>query len=229
MIDLSIVIPVFQEGHTIQRTIPLLIDRISQPEAIEIIVVDFAESTPLDLPSIIYLNSKKKGRAAQMNYGASKAKGKILYFLHADSFPPEDFDGLIKNEVVRGSEAGSFLMDFDKESRFLKFFAWFTRFSNVLCAGGDQSFFIASPKFKELGGYNEEMNIMEDLDIVKRAKRAVKYTVIKKAKLVTSARKYEANGLVRLQLLFAILHLKYRMGFSQDSMSRFYRKHIVTP
>ena len=27
-----------------------------------------------------------------MNFGAKNAKGNILYFLHADSFPPKNFD-----------------------------------------------------------------------------------------------------------------------------------------
>ena len=40
----------------------------------------------------IQLFSSKKGRAKQMNFGAQKATGNILYFLHADTFPPKHFE-----------------------------------------------------------------------------------------------------------------------------------------
>ena len=47
-----------------------------------------------------------------MNLGAKFAKGHILYFLHADSFPPKNFDKLIVNEVKKSNEAGCFIMKF---------------------------------------------------------------------------------------------------------------------
>ena len=52
------------------------------------------------------------------------AKGDILYFLHADTFPPVGFDLAILEAVGKGREAGCFRMRFDYKSRFLSFFAW---------------------------------------------------------------------------------------------------------
>ena len=48
----------------------------------------------------MFLNSDK-GRAKQMNLGAKSATGNILYFLHADSFPPKHFDQYIVAEVEK--------------------------------------------------------------------------------------------------------------------------------
>ena len=228
MIDFSIIIPVYRESDTIHNTLELLKKRLRFPELAEILVVDHDNSTPIVDPSTKYYSIPEKGRSTQMNFGSVKAKGRILYFLHADCIPPLHFDELIRTKIEKGSHSGSFLMDFDNEDRFLKFFAWFTRFRSVLCSGGDQSLFVLKNSFNELGGYNSEMKIMEDLDIVKRLKKNTNYSIIKKAKLVTSSRKYKKNGVYRLQFLFIILHFKYRFGSSQQAMSAFYRKHIIS-
>ena len=51
-------------------------------------------------PDITLLYSDR-GRAKQMNLGAQHAKVDILYFLHADSFPPKNFDKLIIEQVEK--------------------------------------------------------------------------------------------------------------------------------
>src|SRR5687768_8686841 len=47
--------------------------------------------------------SERKGRAAQMNKGAHSATGEILYFLHADSIPPQGFTCLILEALGKGA------------------------------------------------------------------------------------------------------------------------------
>lgn len=229
MINLSIIIPVYKECDTIHNTLDVLKSRLHSPELVEIILVDHNQSTQVIDPTIDYYSIPEKGRAVQMNKGAEKAKSNTLYFLHADSLPPIHFDKLIRTEIDNGSHSGSFRMDFDKKDLFLKFFAWFTRFENILCSGGDQSLFVLKKTFYELGGFNADMKIMEDLDIVKRLKKKSNYSIVKKARLVTSSRKYEVNGVYRLQFLFTILHFKYRFGSSQEAMTSFYKKYIVSP
>src|SRR5690606_6336964 len=91
-------------------------------------------------PDIFLINSER-GRAKQMNLGAQKAKGNILYFLHADSFPPQHFDTFIINEVINGKQAGCFRMQFNSNHWWLKLAGWFTKFNWKICRGGDQSLF----------------------------------------------------------------------------------------
>lgn len=229
MIDISIVIPVFKEKASILKTIERINSHLKFPDRAEIIIADHQKSSEIASGSFLHVNSPEKGRAKQMNFGARHAKGRVLYFLHADSQPPKYFDEFIYSTLKNGFLAGSFLMQFDKDHFFLRFFAWFTRFKNVLCSGGDQSLFVEKGLFEKINGFDEDHEIMEDLDIVKRLRKRTNYKVIKDAKLVTSSRKYEANGIYRLQFLFGILHLKYFLGFSQSCMMRFYKRHIITP
>ena len=77
-----------------------------------------------------------------MNAGAKAATGSILYFLHADSFPPKNFDQHIINEVEKGNSAGCFRLKFDSNHWWLRLASWLTQFRWRACRGGDQSQFI---------------------------------------------------------------------------------------
>ena len=48
-----------------------------------------------------------------MNFGALNSKGAVLYFLHADSVPPKNFDRYIVDAINQGSKAGCFQMKFN--------------------------------------------------------------------------------------------------------------------
>ena len=228
MIQLSIIVPVYKENKTISKLLHHLNKNLSRPEFSEIIIVDFNGSTQVDKGTCIYINSPVKGRAAQMNYGARIARSSVYYFLHADSIPPKNFDLMINSKIELGSNAGTFRMRFDNNHCFLNFFAWFTRFNNNWCRGGDQSLFITKGLFDKIGAFNDSFHLMEDIEIVERIKRNGTFSIIKEGEIITSARKYNANGIYRLQFLFGLLHLQYRLGYSQQSMCRFYKKHILT-
>ena len=101
--------------------------------------------------------SSQKGRAKQMNKGAKKATGTILYFLHADSFPPQNFDSLIISEVQKGNLAGCFCMKFDHPHWWLRLAGWLTQFKSKACRGGDQSQFITRKLFNDIGGYDGKL------------------------------------------------------------------------
>lgn len=225
---LSIIIPVFKEEAYISKLLNHISRTCSNAISYEVIVVDFNHSTRVESDNVIYLNSPKKGRANQMNFGASKANAEILYFLHADSYPPKNFDSLIVQELKHKSDFGCFRMQFDKKHIFLGFFAWFTRFKSNWCRGGDQSLFVRKKLFLDHNGFDSSLIIMEDLEIIKRFKKVARFSVIKDLPIVTSSRKYERNGIYKLQLVFSFLHLQYRLGRSQAKMIRFYERFIVS-
>ncbi len=173
----------------------------------------------------VKLISSEKGRAKQMNTGAKNAIGDILYFLHADSFPPKDFDQLIIDEVEKGNEAGCFKMKFDSNHLWLCAASWFTRFNWRVCRGGDQSQFITKQLFDDIGGYDENFVIYEDNILIDKLYARNKFVVIPKT-LKTSARLYKKHGVWKLQYHFGMIYYKRWKGADADELFAYYNKHI---
>ncbi len=161
-----------------------------------------------------------------MNFGAKNANGNILYFLHADSLPPKDFDQAIINEIKKGNEAGCFRMYFNSNHLWLKIAGWFTQFNWRACRGGDQSQFITKKLFQEIGGFNERYKIYEDYILINALYARNQFAVINK-KLKTSARLYQKHGVWKLQYHFGIIHFKSWFGASPNELYIYYLKHIA--
>ena len=225
---ISIIIPVFDE----EEKLPVLLQhlaRVTSGFVSEIIIVDggSADATARvckDQPGVIFLNSPK-GRAVQMNTGAKNAKSEILYFLHADSFPPERFDSLIVNEFKKGNKAGCFQMKFDKDHWWLSLMGFFTKFNHISCRGGDQSLFVSRRLFDQLSGFNESYLVYEDNEFIKRLYDFGQFTVIK-SWITTSARLYEKLGVWNTQRLFIEIYWKRRFGASAEELYSHYYKRI---
>lgn len=99
---------------------------------------------------VTFLKSPKKGRAAQMNAGAAIAKAAVLYFLHADSFPPVGFTTTILQKIKKGYGSGCYRLQFDFKHWFLKLNCWFTRFDVNAFRLGDQSLFLKREVFEHI-------------------------------------------------------------------------------
>lgn len=175
-------------------------------------------------PYIVPLKSEK-GRAKQMNYGAKKATGSILYFLHADSFPPKNFDSHIIKEVEKGNLAGCFKMNFNSNHLWLKLAGWFTQFSWRACRGGDQSLFIKTSLFNDIGGFDEHYLIYEDNDFINKLYTKNQFVVIQEW-LITSARRYNKYGITKLQYHYWVIYLKKWLGGSPEALYQYYLKHL---
>lgn len=175
-------------------------------------------------PNMILINSEK-GRAKQMNKGAEIANGNILYFLHADSYPPKNFDSLIIEEVKKNNLSGCFKMKFDTNNLWLKLASWFTQFSWKSCRGGDQSQFITKTFFNDIGGFDEQFTIYEDNDLISKLYARKQFIVIQEC-LTTSARCYNTNGICKLQFHYWTIHLKKWFGASPKKLNKYYLKYV---
>ena len=226
---ISIIIPILNEAETIGKLLEHLRDNSSHENISDLIVVDGGSTdsskTIIErFERITYLSSEK-GRAKQMNAGAKVAKGAILYFLHADSFPPKDFDQYIIKEVENGNNAGCFRMQFDNNHWWLRSASWFTRFNWRACRGGDQSQFITKDLFESIGGYDESFVIYEDNILIDELYKRNQFVVIPKT-LKTSARRYKKHGVWKLQYHFAIIYWKRWNGAKSDELFQYYKKNI---
>ncbi|WP_378178904.1 TIGR04283 family arsenosugar biosynthesis glycosyltransferase [Aquimarina sp. SS2-1] len=234
---ISIIIPILNEAATICKLLSHLIKIANSETNIqEIIVVDggsvdgsqdIIENFANTQKTSIQLISSEKGRAKQMNIGAAEASGEILYFLHADSFPPNGYDKDILAEIHNGNEAGCFRMKFDSNHWWLRFLGWLTQFESKRCRGGDQSQFITTSLFKEIKGYDEAYIVYEDNDLVDRLFAINKFVIIPKY-VVTSARRYREVGVWRLQYHFLNIHMRRWLGASSEELYRYYKEKVVS-
>ncbi|MGJ8736277.1 TIGR04283 family arsenosugar biosynthesis glycosyltransferase [Zobellia laminariae] len=227
-LQISIVIPVLNEAKGIAQTINYLTANSSPENIKEILIVDggSADNTAAiaEHHGARVIHSAK-GRAKQLNYGAKNAKGAILYFLHADTLPPHNFDQSVIDAIEDGFETGCFQMKFDSNSIFLSFFAWFTRVNHQICRGGDQSLFITKELFNSSGGFNEAYVVYEDNEFIGRLYKSTFFKILPRH-VKTSARRYQERGMVKLQYHFGIMHLKNYLGAGPDQLYDYYKRKI---
>ena len=227
---ISVIIPTYNEEAYIRATIQKLWQYDESNLIKEIIIADGGSTdntiTVAKIEGVKIVSSPKKGRAAQMNYGASFANEKNLYFLHADTIPPRNFTKDIARAMKQGFTAGCFMLSFDYDHWFLKANCWFTRFDVDAVRFGDQSLFVTKDAFLKAGSFCEKHIVLEDQHLIKQLKKSVPFTIIKKP-VITSARKYLENGIYKTQGIFFIIYLMYKFGYSQQKLVTTYKKLIV--
>ncbi|MCK0160019.1 TIGR04283 family arsenosugar biosynthesis glycosyltransferase [Allomuricauda sp. F6463D] len=229
---ISIIVPIYNESsdciiHLIEH-----LNKNTFGHVAEVILVDGGGGSDnikakLAQYSDVQYVTSKKGRAIQMNHGAKIAKGNILYFLHADSFPPRHFDHFIHKTLTHTArvKAGCFILRFDSGHWWLKLMGWATVINHSCCRGGDQSLFVDSELFFALNGYDETYEVYEDNEFIQRLYKNTSFKVIRKT-ITTSARHYHTIGVWRLQWLHLGVYMKKWSGAGAHELSTFYKKHI---
>lgn len=227
--QISIIIPVLNEEASIGSILTYLKNNSTKKNIKEILIIDggSTDDTVVIASQIdcVVIRSRK-GRAKQMNIGAKQAAGDILYFLHVDTLPPKNFDSSILEAIANGSQTGCFQMKFDSKSRFLSFFAWFSRVNHKLCRGGDQSLFITKTLFEKSEGFNEDYVVYEDNEFIGRLYEMVPFKILPRH-VKTSARRYEERGEVILQYHFGMIHLKNYFGAGPEQLHDYYKRKIA--
>ncbi len=225
---LSIIIPVYNEENTVLPLLSYLQKHTTSKNA-EIIVVD-GQSTDdtfqtVEVAGFKIVTSLKKGRASQMNKGAVISRGDILYFVHADSYPPESFVDDILLARNQGYKAGCYRFRFNSANPLLKINSYFTRFDRIMCRGGDQTLFMTRELFNELDGFKESYKIMEDFDMIERIQERASFKIIPKEAIV-SARKYKDNNYLKVNFINFVIFMMYFWGASQETMVHAYKSLI---
>lgn len=225
---LSVIIPTLNEEDSIGRTVEYLKSCFTDELQAEVIVVD---GCSFDRTVMIAKNAgavsvlSKTGRAIQMNQGASVSTAPLLFFLHADTLPPQSLLSDIIGAVQEGYSAGCYRLSFDYEHWFLRINSWFTRFDINSFRYGDQGLFVTRDIFEKVGGFDESFGLMEDHEIIRRIKHLTKFKIVPKS-VKTSARRYLQNGIFRLQCSFVLIYFCYKLGCSQEKLLAIYQRLI---
>ena len=240
-VSCTVIIPSLNEAHRVgdaiasaKRTIPRA----------KIIVVDGGSSdktTEVARKTGAEVIRAERGRGKQMNAGARRASGEYLIFLHADSTLPEDYAQIIARDFERRSYqkgtmaewgAFAFKMSDDANGRDRNVGATFRRRvveigTNLRSAVfgvpyGDQGLVIKRETFNAVGGF-DEMPFMEDYAMAKKLRKR-SAPVIFSAPVVTSARRWDNLGFVKVTLANQLIILGYHCGVPLDKLADVYRK-----
>lgn len=219
---LSIIIPVLDEGRGIAAALEALAP--VRAGGHEVIVVDggSTDGTPeLARRSADRVIRAARGRASQMNAGAAIAGGDGLLFLHADTRLPVDAGRLVL-EALSQASWGRFDVRIEGRSPLFALIGWCmnwrSRVSGI--ATGDQAIFVRREAFVRVGGF-PDMPLMEDVALSVRLKR-ISAPECLAARVTTSGRRWERNGVLRTIFLMWRLRLAYFLGARPEDLARRY-------
>jgi len=224
-VRLSIVIPVLNEAAAIVPALEALQPLRSRGH--EVIVVDGGsadDTANLAQGRADHVLAAARGRAAQMNAGASAATGEALVFLHADTRLPDRADALVA-DALRGHRWGRFDVRIDSVHPLLAVVARMMNLRSRLTgiATGDQAMFATRVAFDAAGGF-PPVALMEDLALSSSLRRGGRPACLAQ-KVVTSGRRWERNGVLATILLMWWLRLAYFLGADPGRLARIYARN----
>ena len=221
---ISVIVPVYNERKTIES---LQKELWPYRNSCEILFVDGGSTdgtAEMIWPEFTVLCSKK-GRAAQMNEGAKKSSGDILFFLHCDSELPEKPLEEIRR-VMRDYRAGCFGIAFHS-----RIFFMFTcrvisnhRVKDRKVMFGDQGIFVDRDLFFEVGMF-PEIPIMEDYQFSLTLKEKGVRLGMAGKRIYTSDRRFPKGTIPKLRVMWSMNRLRkmYREQVPIEEIARLYR------
>lgn len=221
--NLSIIIPTRNESESI----PALLKYLGSiaPEAERIVADGGSTDDTAELAAgeacVVHAAT---GRGIQMNAGARRARGSVLWFLHADCRPhPASVARMVAALEDPGVVGGAFEYALDHPHFYFRAVEFLSNRKNRLLKlfYGDMGIFVRKGVFEALGGY-AEIPLMEDMDFCRRLKKRGRVTVLP-CRMRTSARRWEQEGLVKTAVRNWALQIAWALGVSPEILSRYYR------
>ena len=222
---LSIIVPMLNEAEQLPELFAHLLPY--QRASCEIIFVDggSADGSAMlcEVAGFIALRTAR-GRAKQMNAGASKASGDVLLFLHADTRLPQGAARHIEQALAKTEHCwGRFDVCIIGRHFMLRvisrLMSWRSRLTGI--ATGDQAIFVRRAIFESLRGFPAQP-LMEDVELSKRLLAFSRPACIAHC-VTTSGRRWETRGVWRTILLMWRLRWAYWRGTDAGELARLYR------
>lgn len=217
--ELSVVIPTLNEA----ATLPLLLADLAAQTgiALEVVVSDGGSTDGTrDVAAAVAVRQRiasrivtgEPGRGRQLNRGAVQACGEWLLFLHADC-RLQDRQALsgslaVLRRAADSRTAGHFRLRFDlpDEERAFGYYLCEVKARAELpgTIHGDQGFLLTRTFFAELGGFREDLPVLEDT-LLAEAVRGLGRWLLLPATVLTSPRRFRVEGFAGRQTVNALL------------------------
>ncbi len=227
---LSIIMPIYNESAALPDSIAALKRLNPQPD--EILLIDgkseddsllIAQNAGLKI-----MTSPTRGRAAQINYGVENASGDVICILHGDSMLPIDGVAVIKSAMSdetlalagftpriagdNGTRWGSSIHNWLK--------TWYTPMlfrprlffmHGVRLLYGDHAMFFRRAHYREVGGCDERVAVMEEADLCIKLSRYGKTKILMRW-VWTSDRRIAQWGRWRANYIYLKVGLMWAFG-----------------
>ncbi|WP_027854968.1 TIGR04283 family arsenosugar biosynthesis glycosyltransferase [Marinobacterium litorale] len=222
---LSIIVPILNEAEAL----PGLLDQCSrlQNQGCEVVLVDGGS----DDGSVALVHARgfkvvaaPRGRARQMNAGATQSTGELLLFLHADTRLSDQCLEQLKHHLnLTPVVWGRFNVRISGRSVMLPIIARLMNLRSRLSgiATGDQAIFISRVAFDQVGGFPDQP-LMEDIEISSRLRKLAPPTCLP-GPVFTSGRRWDRNGAWKTIFLMWQLRWAYWRGTTAETLARRYR------
>ena len=154
------------------------------------------------------------------------ARGKVLLFLHADTWLPKGYASHIFEALLDPRTAvGAFRFKTDTDLWMMRVVDLMTnlRARTLNIPYGDQALFVRKALFESVGGF-PNVPISEDLLLVKRLAKEGKVRMVP-TPVITSARRWQTLGVLRTSLINVLIATAISLGFSPNRFVSLYRNN----
>lgn len=226
--NLSVIIPTFNEADTIKQTIMAVYER-SVKTPFEVIVVDCGSSDGtlrrIGHQQVVTLtNQRLKGKKCRsLRMGTNIAQGDVLLFLDADTLVPPAYDAAIEKALLNSRVVGgAFEFALDKQSfpLFLVTLVNRIRYRFRKRFYGDQGVFVRREAYLKAGGWPER-SLLESAYLCKNLQKWGKLKLLSQP-MITSSRRFTEGGVWRVFLHDIRIWLMDLLGMDVEKFGQAY-------
>lgn len=221
--SISVIIPAHNEENYLGATLKEL-DRQDYPNFEIVVVANGCRDRTAEVAQgwchrLVALSQKNLGVAR--NLGARMAWGELLVFLDADTILKPGALRIIAQQFTEQDAGGTLKGQPDSDRFAYRLIYWLKNFIHRFVVHNGSSGVILCWKkdFTRVGGFDEQLELRENSDLIRRLKKFGSYKFINATTATTSMRRYERRGVWRIVWLWIKL---WFFGFFGDLRNRSY-------